>query len=88
MQMGDFGLTVLVSDPSAKARRTDTSSANATIFVGGLTSKATDHEVEDLLRAYGTVKGVKLGWDPIKSVCKGFAFVEMGSEVGPRQVHR
>ena len=45
---GDFGLTVLISDPAAKSKRTDAS--NSTIFVGGLTHDTKDRDVEDLLR--------------------------------------
>ena len=80
MQMEGFGMSVLISDPSAKNKRTD--AINHTLFVGGLTPKATEKEVEELLRPYGHVLGVKLGWNPIESVCRGFAFVEMSSEVG------
>jgi RNA recognition motif-containing protein len=41
-----FQLTVLISDPSAKARRSDT--ANSTLFVGGLSAKTTEQDVRKL----------------------------------------
>ncbi|ORX37192.1 hypothetical protein BD324DRAFT_681110 [Kockovaella imperatae] len=80
MRLGEFGLTVLISDPSAKTKRTDASLVNATVFIGGLTAKTTERDVGEMVKSFGTAKGIKLGWDPIKSICKGFAFVEMQSE--------
>ncbi|TYJ56665.1 hypothetical protein B9479_002595 [Cryptococcus floricola] len=74
----NFGLTVLISDPSAKTKRSD--AANSTMFVGGLNSKSTENDVRGLFREYGTIGHVKLGWDPVKKICKGFAFVEMSTE--------
>ena len=81
MQLGDFGLTVVISDPSARKARTDAAQAVSTVFVGGLIAKTSEQDVRDLLEPYGTVRMVKLGWDPIKSICKGFAFVGMTTEV-------
>ncbi|WVQ71771.1 hypothetical protein IAR50_001312 [Cryptococcus sp. DSM 104548] len=74
----NFGLTVLISDPSAKTKRSD--AANSTMFVGGLNSKTTETEVRGLFKQYGNIGNVKLGWDPVKKICKGFAFVEMSTE--------
>ncbi|RXK40070.1 hypothetical protein M231_02710 [Tremella mesenterica] len=73
-----FNLTVLISDPSAKARRSDTS--KTTLFVGGLTAKSTAPDVEKLFSQRGAVQHVNLGWDQAKQICKGFAFVEMATE--------
>lgn len=76
-------MTVLISDPSAKTKRSDNdNSANRTLFVGGLINTTTQADVEQLLREHGEVSHVKLGWDPIKRICKGFAFVEMTTDVG------
>lgn len=30
---------------------------------------------------YGTLLGIKLGWDPVKRICKGFAFVDLSKDV-------
>ena len=88
MQMGDFGLTVVISDPSARKARTDAAQAVSTVFVGGLTAKTSEQDVRDLLEPFGDVRTVKLGWDPIKSMCKGFAFVGMATEVsGVQRLH-
>lgn len=46
---GDFPLTVLISDPSAKKKRTDEESTKATLFVGGLNAMTTEGEVRKLL---------------------------------------
>lgn len=86
MKLADFPMTVLISDPAAKTKRSDASdSANRTLFVGGLTSRTTEGDVQALLAEHGAVQHVKLGWDPIKRECRGFAFVEMASEVGAVQ---
>ena len=80
MKLAEFPLTVLISDPTVKSKRTDASeSANRTLFVGGLTAQTTEEDVTSLLRDHGEVLHVKLGWDPVKRICKGFAFVEMAS---------
>lgn len=42
----NFGLTVLISDPSAKTKRSD--AANSTLFVGGLNSKSTEVDIKGL----------------------------------------
>jgi len=77
-----FPLTVLISDPAAKTKRSDDDqSQGRTLFVGGLNSKTTRTDVEQLLREHGEIVDVKLGWDRIKALCKGFAFVEMATEV-------
>ena len=41
-----FSLSVLISDPSKKVKRTDAS--NATVFVNGLTAKTTETDVQNL----------------------------------------
>jgi len=43
-----FGLTVRISDPSAKAKRTD--EKDSVLFVGGLGSKTTEQDVKDLFK--------------------------------------
>ncbi|WVN86727.1 uncharacterized protein L203_101899 [Cryptococcus depauperatus CBS 7841] len=74
----NFGLTVLVSDPEAKVKRSD--AANSTLFVGGLNSKTTENEIQGLFKDYGRISNLKLGWNPEKRICRGFAFVEMSTE--------
>ncbi|OWZ67231.1 hypothetical protein AYX14_00331 [Cryptococcus neoformans] len=74
----NFGLTVLISDPSAKTKRSD--AANSTLFVGGLNNKSTEVDIKGLFNEFGTISHIKLGWDPLKRICKGFAFVEMSTE--------
>ncbi|WWD18688.1 hypothetical protein CI109_103142 [Kwoniella shandongensis] len=43
---GGFGLTVLISDPSVKAKRSD--ATNSTLFIGGLNAKTTEADVRSL----------------------------------------
>lgn len=43
-----FGLTVLISDPAARAKRSDDS--NSTLFIGGLESKTTQQDVRSLFQ--------------------------------------
>ncbi|WWC88440.1 uncharacterized protein L201_003351 [Kwoniella dendrophila CBS 6074] len=44
----NFGMSVLISDPSAKTQRSDAS--NSTLFIGGLDSKTTETDVRGLLQ--------------------------------------
>ena len=87
-----FGLTVRISDPSVKAKRSD--EKDAVLFVGGLNAKTTEQDVRDLFKDVSNVyrcsltilqkvsiRSLKLGWDAVKAVCKGFAFVTLNSEV-------
>lgn len=46
-----FGLTVRISDPSAKAKRSD--EKDSVLFVGGLGSKTTEQDVKDLFKKVG-----------------------------------
>ncbi|WOO76790.1 putative RNA-binding protein [Vanrija pseudolonga] len=75
---GGHPMTVLISDPSAKTKRSDAS--KSTLFVGGLNAKTTEHDVRGLFSKYGTLLGIKLGWDPVKRICKGFAFVDLSKD--------
>lgn len=70
-----FPMSVLISDPSLRTKRTDAS--DSTLFIGGLHAKSTEGEVRHLLEQYGTILSIKLPWDKQKNVCKGIAFVEM-----------
>lgn len=72
-----FPMQVLVSDPSAKKKRSDAS--NSTLFVGGLNAKTTEADVKRLFSEYGSIANIKLGWDNAKRICKGFAFVDMAT---------
>jgi len=42
-----FDMTVAISDPSAKTKRTDFS--DSTLFIGGLSSETTEEDVRNLL---------------------------------------
>lgn len=89
MQVEGLTLTVLISDPAVKAKRSDdnkTEVSKRTLFVGGLTQATTQADVEELVKPHGKVKNVNLGWNAIKSVCKGHAFVEMATEVRCRMI--
>ena len=48
-----FGMKVLISDPSAKIKRSD--AQDAVIFVGGLNAKSTETEVKELFDGVGRV---------------------------------
>ena len=41
-----FGMKVLISDPSAKIKRSD--AQDSVLFVGGLNAKSTENEVREL----------------------------------------
>ncbi|WVW84930.1 hypothetical protein I302_106966 [Kwoniella bestiolae CBS 10118] len=73
-----FSMNVLISDPSAKSQRSDV--GNATLFIGGLNDRTTEADVRTLLQGCGTIRHIKLGWDPARKICRGFAFVDMASE--------
>jgi RNA recognition motif-containing protein len=45
---GGFGLSVLISDPTVKAQRTDAS--DSTLFIGGLSRRTTEADVQTLVR--------------------------------------
>jgi RNA recognition motif-containing protein len=45
--------------------------------VGNLAKEVTDHELENMFAAYGSVKSVKVIRDLFSGESKGFAFVEM-----------
>ncbi|BEI87723.1 uncharacterized protein CcaverHIS019_0104410 [Cutaneotrichosporon cavernicola] len=70
-----FPMSVLISDPAKRTKRTDYS--NCTLFIGGLHPKSTEGEVRHLLERYGTIVSVKVPWDKAKNQAKGIAFVEM-----------
>ncbi|CAK9779644.1 hypothetical protein CC85DRAFT_289288 [Cutaneotrichosporon oleaginosum] len=70
-----FPMSVLISDPAKRTKRTDYS--DCTLFVGGLHPKSTEGEVRHLLEKYGTIVSVKVPWDKAKNQAKGIAFVEM-----------
>lgn len=50
---GEFPLTVLISDPAAKKKRTDAESTKSSLFVGGLNSKTTENDVNNLFSKVG-----------------------------------
>lgn len=82
----NFPMSVLISDPAKRTKRTDYS--DSTLFVGGLHPKSTEGEVRHLIEKvgveqsiadaqYGTILSVKVPWDKAKNQAKGIAFVEM-----------
>ena len=93
---GVFGLTVYISDPAAKTKRSHVTDAK--LFIGGLSSHTKQKDIEELLQPvstrewillmikYGSIINVKLGWDPVKLICKGFAFVDMASKASFNRV--
>ncbi|PZO22710.1 MAG: RNA-binding protein [Leptolyngbya foveolarum] len=50
------------------------------IYVGNLSFDATQDDINEVFKEYGTVKSVKLPTDRETGRVRGFAFVEMGSE--------
>lgn len=54
-----FGMKVLISDPSIKAKRSD--AQDSVVFIGGLNAKSTEQEVRDLLRAVSRDRGSLAG---------------------------
>ncbi|WVR06547.1 hypothetical protein IAU60_003578 [Kwoniella sp. DSM 27419] len=54
----EFGLTVLVSDPSARAKRSDASDAD--LFVGGLKPSTTETDVRELLKDVSNLSEAEL----------------------------
>lgn len=50
------------------------------IYVGNLSYKATEGEIQEVFSEYGTVKRVQLLTDRETGRVRGFAFVEMSSD--------
>ncbi|MGB3766953.1 MAG: RNA-binding protein [Phormidesmis sp.] len=50
------------------------------IYVGNLSFDATQDDINEVFKEYGSVKSVKLPTDRETGRVRGFAFVEMGSE--------
>jgi len=50
------------------------------IFVGNLSSEATETQLQELFAAYGEVKSVKIITDNYTKRPRGFAFVEMAEK--------
>ena len=50
------------------------------IYVGNLSFDATQDDINEVFKEYGTVKSVKLPTDRETGRVRGFAFVEMGAE--------
>ena len=48
-----------------------------TIYVGNLSYKASENELNNLFSSYGEVKSVKIMTDKFTGKSKGFAFIEM-----------
>ena len=50
------------------------------IYVGNLSFDATQDDINEVFKEYGSVKSVKLPTDRETGRVRGFAFVEMGGE--------
>ena len=50
------------------------------IYVGNLSFDATQEDINEVFKEYGTVKSVKVPTDRETGRVRGFAFVEMGAE--------
>ncbi|PKL90438.1 MAG: RNA-binding protein [Ignavibacteriae bacterium HGW-Ignavibacteriae-2] len=51
------------------------------IFVGNIAPQVSDQELEDLFKAYGELKSVKIIRDMFSGESKGFGFVEMKDKI-------
>jgi RNA recognition motif-containing protein len=47
------------------------------IFVGNLSAEVTEHDLEELFKAFGQVKSAEVKRDMFSGKTKGFGFVEM-----------
>lgn len=47
------------------------------IFVGNLAAEVTEHDLEELFKAFGQVKSTEVKRDMFSGKTKGFGFVEM-----------
>jgi len=50
------------------------------LYVGGLPYSTTDHQLEELFSAHGTVESARVISDKFTGKSRGFGFVEMSSE--------
>ena len=56
------------------------------IFVGNLSYRAKENDIQKLLEDYGTVNSVKIITDRETGRSRGFAFVEIDDEGGQRAI--
>ncbi|KAF7301263.1 ATP-dependent DNA helicase PIF1 [Mycena indigotica] len=68
-------LTVLISNPERKKARTDQDANDRELYVAGLSKHTSKQDLQNLFKAYGIIKEVRLATDN-HNQCKGFAFVE------------
>lgn len=76
-----LSLSVLISDPAAKQKRSDAQPEGQTLFVNGLLKDDTKESVEAIFSSVGPVKSVNLGKDKNTGEFKCFAFVVMETAV-------
>jgi RNA recognition motif-containing protein len=50
------------------------------LYVGGLPYSTTDHQLEEIFAAHGTVESARVISDKFTGKSRGFGFVEMASE--------
>lgn len=50
------------------------------LYVGGLPYSTTDHQLEEIFSAHGTVESARVISDKFTGKSRGFGFVEMGSQ--------
>jgi len=54
--------------------------ANNKLYVGGLPYSTTDHQLEEVFSAHGTVESARVVSDKFTGKSRGFGFVEMSSQ--------
>ena len=74
-------MSVLISDPSAKQKRSDFQPEGQTLFVKGLMRDDTQESIEAIFSSIGSVRSVSLGKDKNTGEFKCFAFVVLDSMV-------
>jgi RNA recognition motif-containing protein len=47
------------------------------LFIGNLPENASEENVTELFREYGTVRSIRLASDVFTGKCRGFGFIEM-----------
>merc|ERR1712014_566880 len=66
---------ILRADGVGKAAKLQTFDRKKSVFVGNLPSSTSESDLRSLLAPAGEIDAVRVVRDPVKKVCKGFAFV-------------
>lgn len=75
----DLPLTVLISDPERKKRRTDANSELREVYITGLSRFVAEKDVRRVFEPFGDIKRINVASDE-EGHCRGFAFVEFLEE--------